>query len=40
MVMDEVTKDVEKGVAKKLLSADDLARLLNNWKEVKSRYSE
>ena len=40
LVMDEVTKDIREGVVQEMLYADDLVLVGNNWKEVKSRYTQ
>ena len=37
LVMDEVTKDIRKGVVKEMLYADDILLVSDNWEEVKSR---
>ena len=39
LVMDEVTKDIREGVVKKMLYADDLVLVGDNWKEVEFRYT-
>ena len=39
LVMDEVTKDIRKGVAKEMVFADDIELVGDNWEEVESRYT-
>ena len=39
IVMDEVTREIRKGVVKKLPYANNLILLGNSWEEVESRYA-
>ena len=39
LVMDEVTKDIRKGVVKEMLHADDIVLVGDYWEEVESLYT-